>query len=198
MNDRTLYESETNKSSVIMNVITPSSKSLIQIFWYCIFLFFYTGVEFICTHIRFYTLIYVSLIWIEIWCSFWEIYYGKPIFLLCIDIFSCNFAYMIWSIISYKYNSFPTIIFNCIPEILKMVYRISGIRSVIEIIQQILFRPHHGYVHWESLSTTVMSDFLLFTFKTHWFSYTWFLCYYGFIFKDQHHFLFLRADATCL
>ena len=32
MNDRTLYESETNKSSVIMNVITPSSKSLIQIF----------------------------------------------------------------------------------------------------------------------------------------------------------------------
>ena len=38
------------KSSVIMNVVSPSPKSLIKIFWYCIFLFFYTGIESICTH----------------------------------------------------------------------------------------------------------------------------------------------------
>ena len=30
-----------NKSSVISNVVIPSSKSFVQIFWYCIFLFFY-------------------------------------------------------------------------------------------------------------------------------------------------------------
>ena len=40
-----------NKSSVIINIIVPSSKSLIQMLGYCIFLFFSIGIESVNTHI---------------------------------------------------------------------------------------------------------------------------------------------------
>src|SRR6476469_4377385 len=90
------------------------------------------------------------------------------------------------------------IIYNLL-YILKMVYSINRIHFIVEIIcHQFLFRPYHGYVCRELVSTTIMLYLLLLPFKTHGLANTRFLCYGSFIFKCYNDSLFLRAEAICL